>query len=163
MPQALNDYLFNSGCPIPQPDGSVATEPAKITQRYYRFIDRKHGIDRCTPYMFPKCKRSVDFNLWRSPESLEECQTICYPENGDRAPTTSEPETEIQQPTTNPAAIDVPTNKTEDATANLINIPDVANATAIEAAEIPKIDKPKDDNLLSAKQRSTETERVIAA
>uniref|UniRef100_A0AC34QVQ3 Uncharacterized protein n=1 Tax=Panagrolaimus sp. JU765 TaxID=591449 RepID=A0AC34QVQ3_9BILA len=54
-----------------------AREPAQKVHRWFRRVNRFTNTDQCEPYVFPLCS-DLDFNLWRSPRSREECELYCY-------------------------------------------------------------------------------------
>uniref|UniRef100_A0A915B4A5 BPTI/Kunitz inhibitor domain-containing protein n=1 Tax=Parascaris univalens TaxID=6257 RepID=A0A915B4A5_PARUN len=40
-------------------------------------VNRFSNTDQCEPYIFPYCPE-LDFNLWRSPRTKQECELYCY-------------------------------------------------------------------------------------
>lgn len=40
-------------------------------------MNRFTNTDQCEPYIFPYCSE-LDFNLWRSPRTKQECELYCY-------------------------------------------------------------------------------------
>uniref|UniRef100_A0A915LMM1 BPTI-like C-terminal domain-containing protein n=1 Tax=Meloidogyne javanica TaxID=6303 RepID=A0A915LMM1_MELJA len=63
MPFVLWHDLIVNGCP----NVTVNTrDPAQKVHRWFR-----------RPYIFPYCSE-LDFNLWRSPRTKQECELYCY-------------------------------------------------------------------------------------
>lgn len=78
MPNSLIKQLIQEGCPNATTTETKKTFPQRV-YRFYRKIDKSRGVDECQSYVFPYCPE-VDFNLWRSPRNVKECQEYCYSE-----------------------------------------------------------------------------------
>ncbi|CAD5223953.1 unnamed protein product [Bursaphelenchus okinawaensis] len=74
MPFVLWHDLIVNGCP----NVTVNTrDPAQKVHRWFRRVNRFTNTDQCEPYIFPYCAE-LDFNLWRSPRTKQECELYCY-------------------------------------------------------------------------------------
>jgi len=74
MPFILWHDLIVNGCP----NVTVSTrDPAQKVHRWFRRVNRFNNTDQCEPYIFPYCPE-LDFNLWRSPRTKQECELYCY-------------------------------------------------------------------------------------
>ncbi|VDD95978.1 unnamed protein product [Enterobius vermicularis] len=74
MPFILWHDLIVSGCP----NVTLSTRtPAQKVHRWFRRVNRFTNTDQCEPYVFPYCPE-LDFNLWRSPRTKQECELYCY-------------------------------------------------------------------------------------
>ncbi|KAI6222909.1 hypothetical protein M3Y99_01482700 [Aphelenchoides fujianensis] len=91
MPFILWHDLIVNGCP----NITVSTrDPAQKVHRWFRRpqsfclihslisflflqVNRYTNQDQCEPYVFPYCSE-LDFNLWRSPRTKQECELYCY-------------------------------------------------------------------------------------
>uniref|UniRef100_A0AC35U1W1 Serine/threonine protein phosphatase 2A regulatory subunit n=1 Tax=Rhabditophanes sp. KR3021 TaxID=114890 RepID=A0AC35U1W1_9BILA len=74
MPFVLWHDLIVTGCP----NVTVNTrDPAQKVHRWFRRVNRFSNTDQCEPYIFPYCPE-LDFNLWRSPRTKQECELYCY-------------------------------------------------------------------------------------
>jgi len=74
MPFILWHDLIVSGCPNISLN---SRSPAQKVHRWFRRVNRFSNTDQCEPYIFPYCPE-LDFNLWRSPRTKQECETYCY-------------------------------------------------------------------------------------
>ncbi|KAL3088618.1 hypothetical protein niasHT_023236 [Heterodera trifolii] len=74
MPFVLWHDLIVNGCP----NITVNTrDSAQKVHRWFRRVNRFSNTDQCEPYIFPYCPE-LDFNLWRSPRTKQECELYCY-------------------------------------------------------------------------------------
>lgn len=96
MPKKMWLDILSNGCPNVT-DTTRHRRPAQKVIRWFRDvrdfiiemnlakpeiyhlfqIDPVTKTDQCRSYTFPYCS-AVDFNLWRSPRSLNECIFYCY-------------------------------------------------------------------------------------
>lgn len=106
MPVPLFQELMEGGCPDPAKPYAERPHP-KMVFRWFRHVSHQHqtkpvtfltlnelyyklywyrfflqksstnSIDECRSYLFPYCQKS-DYNLWRSPLTVTECELMCY-------------------------------------------------------------------------------------
>ncbi|CAB3397855.1 unnamed protein product [Caenorhabditis bovis] len=74
MPFILWHDLIVNGCPNVTLN---SRDPAQKVHRWFRRVNRFTNTDQCEPYIFPYCPE-LDFNLWRSPRTKQECELYCY-------------------------------------------------------------------------------------
>uniref|UniRef100_A0A914WDY0 BPTI-like C-terminal domain-containing protein n=1 Tax=Plectus sambesii TaxID=2011161 RepID=A0A914WDY0_9BILA len=76
MPFVLWHDLMVKGCPNATSAGETRN-PAQKVHRWFRRVNRFSNTDQCEPYVFPYCAE-LDYNLWRSPRTKDECEFYCY-------------------------------------------------------------------------------------